>query len=403
MLDIRHLLLIHCADHPLQADGRSNVARQVAREQTLAGHRVSLTYLCPKCCAKRGELADFPIRVLPLSGIKLAGRVIRLNADLLKELTSDASPHTIFHIHHVRDPALLSIAHHLRNRGIPYAITTHGAYSHIVARHNRVRRLLVSFYLRSVESQILNGAMFVQAVTAAEREVVHCLAPHARCELIPNAAYSSRKDGVPTPPPNKLLSTCFPKFGYGGRYAGEHKGLDLLIEGFAEYRRGGGKGTLELFGSGPDGYPLAELAKDLGVSEFVEIGGPRFGDEKVRTLQSWDYFVMPSRYEGMPMAGLEAALHGLPLIVSDATGFREFVAHHRSGIRITNLTPSAIAQSFVCAEQVDGERWMEMSLASHRMALAIGDWTAIASQLVDLYRPSLRPITLTSQSRPTQR
>jgi glycosyltransferase involved in cell wall biosynthesis len=382
-LDIRHLVIDPA--EPFQANGLTIVVRRLADEQMHAGHSVTLFYLLKTPLEETNDITDVPMHCLLMTGPKVGGRFVRLDANVIEALTEEATQNTIFHIHHCRDPLLVSLTTELRRRGIPYAMTIHGRYSHVFDQDNNVVRVLPALYLRFIERRVLESARFVQAITSAEQEIVRRIAPRAVCELIFNVGYSSRIDGLPQAPTRKSPSPRFPLFGFCGRYAVEHKGLDLLLGGFAEYRRAGGKGTLELVGTGP-ARQLAAMADSLSVGRYCQIGGPQFGKEKKRVLQTWDFFVLPSRFDVLPTAGLEAAILGLPLIASKLTGFADHIGNSHSGFVIEDLSPHAVAKALFLAERVSADEWARMSRAAFNMAVSNGDWTAIAARLVDLYR-----------------
>jgi glycosyltransferase involved in cell wall biosynthesis len=274
----------------------------------------------------------------------------------------------------------------LHRLGILYAMTVHGRYSHVFDESKRTVHRVSALYLQLVERWLLEGALFVQALSAVEREVIRRIAPNARIEVVPNAAYSSRFEGTPLPPKRIGPSARFPVFGFLGRYAIEHKGLDVLVSGFAAYRKAGRKGSLELVGTGPSRDTLAAMARDLGVGEYVTLDGPRFGSEKARTLASWDYFVMSSRYEGIPIGALEAGLSGLPLILSAGTGLREQVVRFKAGFGIEALTTEGMARAFERAGNASAHEWSAMSAAAYRLGLSVGDWSSTAAQLMRLYQ-----------------
>ncbi len=164
-----------------------------------------------------------------------------------------------------------------------------------------------------------------------------------------------------------------------------HKGLDLLVEGFAIYRRQGGGGRLVLIGTGPARDILAAMAATLGITDAIDIQGPCFGEEKHRKMSDWHFFVQPSRFDGVPIAALEAALAGLPLVVSQETGLAEQVASANAGLVMRDLTADAVAEAFHKAALSSEEGWRSMMLEAHAMATEIGDWTPIVAELRKLY------------------
>ena len=174
-------------------------------------------------------------------------------------------------------------------------------------------------------------------------------------------------------------------FGYCGRYAIAHKGLDLLLEGFAIYYRSGGAGRLTMIGTGPAREDLAQMAERLGIAHRVRILGPSFGASRDALLRECDYFVVPSRYEGVPLAALEAALLGLPLIVTPGSGLRAMVMAEKAGFSINEHSAKAVALALRAAQDLAPADWRARAAAAHAAAILHCDWGTIASQLRTAY------------------
>jgi glycosyltransferase involved in cell wall biosynthesis len=64
-------------------------------------------------------------------------------------------------------------------------------------------------------------------------------------------------------------------------------------------------------------------------------------------LKSSDIFVMPSRYEGTPIALLEAAALGRPILAACAGGIPELVTHEQHAYLVPTHDPAALAEGFV--------------------------------------------------------
>jgi glycosyltransferase involved in cell wall biosynthesis len=383
-LDIRHLVVNACDAHPSDANGVHRVARWLVGEQRAAGERASLVLLAKARPIVRPDDAC-PTQFLPLAGPSLGGRVVRLRREIVDLLLSDIESNTVFHIHGCREPALAGLTRALRRKRIPYAVTIHGRFSHIYDTDGRCQKLSTALYLKLIERPWLSRASFVQALSPDEERVLRRIAPRARIEVVGNGAYSSRLGRMPTRSDGRLPSPTFPHFVYLGRYEVRHKGLDLLFQGFARYRQGGGLGRLTTVGTGPVREQLVRMARELGVADAVEVHGPMFGDDRDAILRRCDFFVLPSRFEGVPLAALEAALLGLPLIVTAGTGLRSAVESNRAGVAIRDLTAEAVCVAMHRAAGLSAAEWSAQAASAYKLALSIGDWTTIAGRLRELY------------------
>lgn len=76
-----------------------------------------------------------------------------------------------------------------------------------------------------------------------------------------------------------------------------------------------------IVGDGPL-RPLVE--NEVGELPSVSIHAPIFGIS--RYLASFDYLLMPSEFEGLPLMSVEASMAGLPVICSDGPGLNETVS-----------------------------------------------------------------------------
>ena len=393
-LDVRHLIIEGGDRHPAGANGVHHVARRLVREQIHAGDDARLVLLRHPDRTDDPGIHDVPLTVLPLHGPRLRGRPLALDRQILEALLARTGPRTLFHVHGAREPLLIWLTRVFARRGIPYVVTVHGRYSHVDGTRG-APRAAVGLYLRLAERRVLQGARFVHAVSAEERALLRRFAPGARIELVANAAFSSALDAPPAPPAPRARRGDFPSFGYCGRYEIGHKGLDLLVQGFARYRAEGGGGRLTLVGTGPARATLQAMARDLAVADAVEVQGPKFGRDKALAHQDWDYFVQPSRFDGMPIGVLEAALEGLPLVVTAATGLLGPLGEFRAGFPIRAATPEAVALALGRAGRASHDEWSGLSLRAFAMACAIGDWTLNAARLRELYQDIPTPASHT--------
>ena len=382
--DIRHLIVQPPVAHPSQANGLHNVVRHLMSEQQAVGDRACLYTLSPEPSGADGVSNDPLCRRLPPGPLSPMGRPMVLDA-AVERLLEGAGPRTVIHLHGAVKPTFALLGHHLRRAGVAYGVTLHGQYSHIFDIDGQPRRCLGAAYLRLIDRTVLSQARFVHAITAQEASIVRAVSPAAPVRLLANAAYSRRRDGMPhqvwRPSPGEAPLI----FGFCARYEIEHKGLDLLIDGFAAYRRAGGHGMLELIGTGPAGAAIAQKVTASGFQPFIQMHGPKFGAEKATIMARWHYCVLPSRFDVMPTGCLEAALSGIPLIVTRETGLAPLIEQHGAGFPISSLTAEAVAAALAQAAELRDSAWHGMASGAYAMALGIGDWGEIAAQLRSFY------------------
>jgi len=88
-----------------------------------------------------------------------------------------------------------------------------------------------------------------------------------------------------------------------------------LIDIFEAFHRRKPEAKLMLVGDGPDFDTVVEKVQKLQLQDSVIFTGRRSDVE--RLYQAFDVFLMPSRWEGLPLVLLEAQTAGLPVIASD--------------------------------------------------------------------------------------
>ncbi|HUG13240.1 MAG TPA: glycosyltransferase family 4 protein [Opitutaceae bacterium] len=139
------------------------------------------------------------------------------------------------------------------------------------------------------------------------------------------------------------------RFLFVGRYVRE-KGIDVLLDGYASYRDSvDNPWPLDCCGMGPLSAQLRGAAgvTDLG---FVQ-------PSEMRTQwQVAGAFVIPSRFDPWPLALVEAAASGLPIIASEACGSSvEVLRHDYNGLRVPTGDPHALAAAMISLHRRHGD------------------------------------------------
>lgn len=95
----------------------------------------------------------------------------------------------------------------------------------------------------------------------------------------------------------------------------EEKNQQYLIHVFKSVLEIVPNSKLVLVGEGEKREDLELLSEKLGLSDRIIFTGNRTDVSSI--LNAFDIFVMPSIYEGFPIAGIEALSNGLPIVLSD--------------------------------------------------------------------------------------
>jgi glycosyltransferase involved in cell wall biosynthesis len=162
------------------------------------------------------------------------------------------------------------------------------------------------------------------------------------------------------------------RLGTVGRLIPE-KGLDVLLAAMPRIlaRR---PALLTVVGAGPERRALEARARDLPVAFAGELKDPT---EVASFLRELDVFVMPSRWEGLPNALLEAVACGVSVVATDVPGMAE--ASGGGALLVPPNRPSALADA-VC-------RALE---SRPRAVVAPNTFEEVASAHLEVFRRALR-------------
>ncbi|MFH8470009.1 glycosyltransferase family 4 protein [Streptomyces sp. NPDC017991] len=225
----------------------------------------------------------------------------------------------------------------------------------------------------------------VAVLTERDREEYEQLLPGARVVRIPNAVHSL--DQIPSDHRSKIAVAAGRLF--------PQKGFDLLIPAWARLVETYPDWQLRIYGSGEKKAELRALIEEHHLYNHVLLMGhtDRLDDE----LAKASFYVLSSRFEGLPMVMIEAMSHSLPVVAFDCpTGPSDVLTHGVDGLLVPPEDPDALAESMA---KLMGDRALraDMGVAAVLTAASYGPdavhprWEALFSELGAPDRPGTPP------------
>jgi len=143
------------------------------------------------------------------------------------------------------------------------------------------------------------------------------------------------------------------------------------------------KPRLCLVGEGVCRTQMERIVAELGIQDSVEFLGLR-RDVVDLLQQSWG-FVMPSRWEGMPNALLEAMACGLPCVATRVSGSEDIIIDGVNGLLVEPEQPAEMAQALRRLIE-DSELAQRLGQAGRATVVRDYQLTTMVEQCLELYR-----------------
>jgi glycosyltransferase involved in cell wall biosynthesis len=199
---------------------------------------------------------------------------------------------------------------------------------------------------------------------------------------LPAGSVETIYQGVPDLPPSGKAPAGQAAIGAIGRLAPQ-KGFDLLLWALARLPD---DVTCMVVGDGPERASLERLAAELGLADRVTFTG--WVEQPREYLPGFELVVMPSRFEGLPLLAIEAALLERPVVAAAAYGLPDVVDDGNSGVLVPPENPIALAEA-IAGLLRDPSRRAEMGRRARARALEQFSVEGMASSYEQLYRRTL--------------
>ena len=167
------------------------------------------------------------------------------------------------------------------------------------------------------------------------------------------------------------------------------KGVDVLLHAWARMMREPTewrthlKPCLRIVGEGSYRIQMERIAVELGIKDSVEFLGLR--TDVIDLLQQAWAFVLPSRWEGMSNALLEAMACGLPCVATRVSGNEDLITDGINGLLVEPEEPTEMAQAL---RRIIENTDLAQQLGAEARAIVVRDYQlpTIVDKCVQLYR-----------------
>ena len=141
------------------------------------------------------------------------------------------------------------------------------------------------------------------------------------------------------------------------------KGLDTLLEGFVEATKMAPHIRLLIIGDCPDEHEkyikmIKQYIHENGLDEAVKILGVR--EDALEIIKSIDFYISPSRSEGLPYNLLEALAAGKPVMATDIPGNNDIIRKSVEGILVPVNSARTLAHGILTLLELGPEERQAM-------------------------------------------
>ncbi|HEX2995298.1 MAG TPA: glycosyltransferase family 4 protein [Anaerolineales bacterium] len=161
-------------------------------------------------------------------------------------------------------------------------------------------------------------------------------------------------------------------------------GVDVLAKAFVKVAADRPNVNLILLGGGSQGTKLRQILMRGGVLERVHFGGQIGQKELPRWYHMSDLYISPSHVDGSSVSLMEALASGLPCLVSDIPGNREWVEDGVNGWLFRDGDVDDLAEKILYALK-NRRSFKRIGEAARQTAEQKADWQKNFGKLLEAY------------------
>jgi len=161
-------------------------------------------------------------------------------------------------------------------------------------------------------------------------------------------------------------------------------GVDVLARAFVKVAAINPDANLILLGGGSQGQKIRHILMNGGVMERVHFGGQVGQRDLPRWYHMADIYISPSHVDGSSVSLLEALACGMPCLVSDIAGNKEWVEEGVNGWLFRDGDADDLAEKILLAIK-SRRSWGRIGKAARKIAEERADWQKNFGKLLEAY------------------
>lgn len=161
-------------------------------------------------------------------------------------------------------------------------------------------------------------------------------------------------------------------------------GHDVLLEAFHWAHSRNPCLRLVLLGDGSLSTCILQFIRDRGLDDVIHRPGRVSYDQIPQYMRAADMYVSAAQTDGTSISLVEAMATGLPVLVSDVPGNREWVDSSRSGWTRPNY-PQAFGEAWLEAASLPDVDRQGIRVRNREIAVARANWNQNVTRLLEAY------------------
>jgi glycosyltransferase involved in cell wall biosynthesis len=269
----------------------------------------------------------------------------------------------------------------IKEKGVPYIITTHAAYT-----PDRIDSLKKKISINTFEKKYLVNANSIHALCFEEKAFLRDLGLVMPIHVIPN--------GISTSEINKIINskeaenpfdTKYINLVWVGRIREDKNVLGIVRSLLFLNEDIRSKIKIHIVGNGIEDY-IHKVKKEISKNNLeknVIFHGPKYKEEKYQFILNSDVYIQPSFSEGISFSILDAMACGKPMILTRQTNMTYY--YNKNFYEMTEPYPEDIAQS-IEKLALNEELRERLGNNSKNMIDTIFNWDSLINEYIGMYK-----------------